>query len=150
MFECLLFVEWQPNYQPKQMENPGLGIKDFVDDVGHIYKNRSARTRRSRRRISRRKKGSKGSKNYGGLYHQGAVHGSGSNSFESDGDSDDNRVLDDSISDDSIVRDQAVTFGELPLPGGVSSPGPRDRSMSDGTGGGFKADDELDSDIEIL
>ena len=143
--------EWAPNYQPKEMENPGLGIKHFVDDVGHIYKNRSGRSRRSRRRISRRKKGSKtGSKNYGGLYHQGPVAGSGSGSFESEGDSDDNRVLDDSMSDDSIVREHAVSFGERPLSAGVSSPSSRDRTMSDGTGGGFKADDELDSDMEIL
>ena len=145
------FVEWEPNYQPRQMETPGLGIKDFVDDVGHIVNNRSRRGRRSRRRIVRRKKSSKVGDS---LYHQPGTasmvasqydamgtHGS-SGEFDTndDGDFDEsNSSVDDSI-DDDIIADARYPSNDQD---------PRNRTFSDGTAG-EKADDELDSDIEML
>ena len=57
-------IEWEPNYVPRQMHTPGIGLSDFVDDVGQIVKNRSGR--RKGRRITRRKK--RGGDN-AGLYH---------------------------------------------------------------------------------
>jgi hypothetical protein len=154
-------LEWEPNYQPKEMETPGLGIKDFVEDVGHIVQNRHGR-RKSRRRMTRRKKGSiatniSGSisrtSGYDGVYHQ-----PGLNSIEDDEDDadtyGDDHYQDDapdySAREDNLEYRNSVTFGDLPLSRRVSSPDKRDRSMSDGTGGGFKADDEDSDDLELL
>jgi hypothetical protein len=141
------------------METPGLGIKDFVDDVGHIVQNRHGR-RKSRRRMTRRKKGSIAATNsgntsrtngYDGLYHQ-----PGLNSAEDDDedayDDDDyqHTVPDCSAGENSLEHHNSVRFGDLPSSGGISSPDKRDRTMSDGTGGGFKADDEDSDDLELL
>jgi hypothetical protein len=64
------------------MQSPGLGIKDFVSDVGQIVQNRSGRSRRGRRKITRRKgnnidvivphnsgMGTSQSSDFTGLYH---------------------------------------------------------------------------------
>lgn len=151
----LMFTEWEPNYQPKQMETPGLGIKDFVDDVGHIYQNRHGR-RKSRRRVARRKKGSTSPKfsgngvgSFDGLYHQPGLSGSGEIIEEED---DYDNTVNDSISENSSLghHHPSVRFGETPSSGGLSSPEKRDRFMSDGTGGGFGADDEDSDDLELL
>jgi len=64
----LSLSEWEPNYVPRQMHTPGLGIKDFVSDVGQIVKNRSGRSRKGRKSIRRKKRGSNSPKN-AGLYH---------------------------------------------------------------------------------
>ncbi|KAG7368677.1 organic solute transporter Ost alpha [Nitzschia inconspicua] len=139
--------EWEPNYQPKEMQKPGLGIKDFVDDVGHIVQNRNVR-RKPRRRVTRRKKGSvatgelsdNGTGSYDGFYHQPGMD------------------VPDGLGEEEeehhhttvIVSVSAVRFEDLPSTVGLSSPDKRDRSMSDGTGGGFGADDEDSDDLELL
>lgn len=48
------------------MQTPGLGIKDFVSDVGQIVKNRSSRSSKKGRR--RKKRGGENSSK-SGLYH---------------------------------------------------------------------------------
>jgi len=61
--------EWEPNYEPHQMHTPGLGIKDFVSDVGQIVKNTSGRSRR-RGRKGRRKSSPRNNSKNDGLYYQ--------------------------------------------------------------------------------
>ena len=47
--------EWEPNYQPRKVGNPGIGFKDFVSDVSEIY-NQAGNNRRSAARRRRNKK----------------------------------------------------------------------------------------------
>jgi hypothetical protein len=138
------------------METPGLGIKDFVDDVGQIVQNRQVR-RKFRRRVTRRKMGPLGSRlsgnGSGTVGVDGVYHRPGTNSSDGLGEEDDyhHATVEDCVSDDSSSgHHPTVRFGDQPHSGGFSSPDKRDRSMSDGTGGGFKADDEDSDDLEML
>lgn len=187
------------------MHSPGIGIKDFVSDVGHIVQNRSGRSRRGRRKITRRKTsvasdigmGSIPSQSdYAGLYHQPGTASVVSSQFDGlggpgDGDPDRGSYDDDSEDDfhhlsiDESKERSHQTSG-LPAPNRKSTAGStvrfsdvhdastnpvkgskdngiysdslsskesvydgRERTMSDGTAGN-KADDELDSDLELL
>jgi hypothetical protein len=62
-------TEWEPDYVPRQMHTPGLGIKDFVSDVGQIVQNRSGRSRKGKKAARRRKKRGGPNSNKAGLYH---------------------------------------------------------------------------------
>jgi hypothetical protein len=146
---------------------PGLGIKDFVNDVGHLVQNRSGRSRRARRRVTRKRSSPKSE----GLYHQPGTAsimssrydydigiGGESSGFSADFDSSGELALDSNefSADDYVVSDEdphiqvrnhVSSYGknnneESPSPNG------RQRIMSDGTG--TKGDDELDSDPELL
>lgn len=47
---CVFPVEeWEPDYQPKKYAKPGIGLKDFVKDLGYIMSSRSD-ARRYRKR----------------------------------------------------------------------------------------------------
>ncbi len=187
--------EWEDGYQPKEMLSPGLGIKDFVSDVGHIVQNRSGRSRKGRRKITRRKAniapdigmGSGASQSdFAGLYHPpgtasavssqyGNISGLNRDSYDDDDDSN-NVSVDDSddghhntpIDLPTSNQKNSVRFGDLPtatispvrgrkndgtLNDSMSSKESfydgRNRTLSDGTAGN-KADDELDSDLELL
>jgi len=59
-------VEWKPGYEPRKMHTPGLGIKDFVSDVGQIVSNRSGRSRKGRKTTRRNNR--RGSSSNTGLY----------------------------------------------------------------------------------
>ena len=60
--------EWEPGYEPRQMYTPGLGIKDFVSDVGQIVSNRSGRSRKGRKITTGRRNNRRGSSGNTGLY----------------------------------------------------------------------------------
>lgn len=51
------------------MHTPGLGIKDFVSDVGQIVQNRSGRSRKGKKAARRREKRGGPNSNKSGLYH---------------------------------------------------------------------------------
>jgi hypothetical protein len=51
------------------MHTPGLGIKDFVSDVGQIVQNRSGRSRKGKKAARQRKKRGGPNSNKSGLYH---------------------------------------------------------------------------------
>jgi len=43
--------EWEPNYRPKEYAKPGIGLKDFVNDMSYIISSRSE-ARAHRRRVN--------------------------------------------------------------------------------------------------
>jgi len=134
-------MEWQPNYEPREMHTPGLGIKDFVSDVGEIVKNRSGRIRKVR--IARRKRRGGGASNNAGLYHSPGVlssqyDGFGGPAGEIQADSFDDDEIEISSFDDSIIDDDGVIIEDR-----RSSPeANRHRLESDDTGN--------NADLEML
>ena len=144
-------LEWEPNYEPRQMHTPGLGIKDFVSDVGQIVKNRKGRNRKGRRRISRRKNNGSNSynNNNAGLYHQPGTSASTMLSTYDDNNTNYDDV--DEFSIQELGENRPYTEVELSQEhhhGG----GRRQRILSDSTDcTGDKADDEdSDDDMELL
>ena len=46
---CVFPVEeWEPGYRPRQYAKPGIGLKDFVDDMSLIVESSKASRRRSK------------------------------------------------------------------------------------------------------
>lgn len=150
-------IEWEKDYEPRQMHTPGIGINDFVSDIGQIVK----KSRKGRRR---KKRGGPHS-NKAGLYHMpgfasimasqydgfGGPVGGGErvDSFEDD-DEFENSSFDSSF--DSSVTDNREQFADadrisndLPSSGIAAN---RERIRSDDTGGsGYSLDD---NDLELL
>lgn len=100
-------VEWEQGYEPRQMHTPGIGIGDFVSDVGQIVKGRRRTGRKKRRANSSKKRGlyngidESGNNVDGedGVFHDEAYGGS---SYDSDSDDDRDRF---SIDDDDYDND---------------------------------------------
>ena len=143
------------------METPGLGIKDFVNDVGSIVQNRSGRSRRARRRITRKKNSTRVAS---GLYHQPGTASvlssqydvAGVNNGSADFDSNDEDRIDsfslddDQTSDDSMeAQNQGVRFVKVATKNGPSHDNGADRKTSTLTEAKVK-NDEQDSDLEML
>lgn len=126
-------LEWEPNYQPRKMHTPGLGLKEFVFDVGQIVNNRS-RSSKGQRRNNRKKTFPKNNSSKE-VYHEPGVHGLGhmidtiDSSYDSSTNSDqegddtheinrsDNRgdplsYMDHSVSRELILSDETVTMDE--------------------------------------
>eukprot|EP00536_Pseudo-nitzschia_multiseries_P004734 jgi/Psemu1/237895/estExt_Genewise1.C_810016 len=171
-------VEWEPGYEPRQMHTPGLGIRDFVSDVGQIVSNRS----RGRRTGKRRKKrgGSSGGK--AGLYHMpltaSVVASQYDDGFDGQRGTSDSSYVDDGFgngnnnsfdSGESHDEDQFETndeyeYNAADIPYGSSGNDEdggividkgdridRSRTTSESSGGGDNADDEnSDNDMELL
>lgn len=166
--------EWEKNYTPRQMHTPGLGIKDFVSDVGQIVNNRSGRSRKEKKRKSRRKVFTRNTKNNSkntGLYYQpGSASVISSQYDDVDGDENDfdaimidtiNSSYDSSTNEDFLGDNYPI---EEYLDDTNSRPEDavrdpledidddrRQRMMSDDTDAtGEKADDEDSDDMELV
>lgn len=162
--------EWEPNYQPKEMHNPGLGIKDFAHEVGTIMQNGTKKRRKGRRRISKRKpSGLSPQSDYAGVYQR---PGNVAEQYDDEDFTDGEDVADDGTGYEMSPQKRAVQFGNLPpahsavttstandtifkasfdksfTSGESGHSERRDRALSDGTGN--KADDEFDSDMDML
>ena len=126
-------IEWEPNYVPRQMHTPGIGLSDFVDDVGQIVRNRSGR--RKERRIARRKK--RGGDN-AGLYHTPVSSTSQSDGFRNpSGD----------------ARGEAFNdgFDSSDYDGGITNDRSSNRERLHSGGTGYSPDkDVTDDDLEML
>lgn len=146
-------VEWEPNYEPRQMQTPGLGIKDFVSDVGQI-----ARSSRKGRR--RKKRGGGGSKS--GLYHLPGFASIVSSQFDGFGGPGSNTRSDSSFDDEDFEdssRDESFDSrlddqGNIIIEGTQDGSSPyntnRERIQSDDSGG-YSVENELsDNDLELL
>jgi len=161
--------EWEPDYEPRQMHTPGLGIKDFVSDVGQIMKNSSGRSRKGRRRISRRRKNNSSSANVdnnSSLYHQpgtaASIMLSRYDDSDCNGDDVDRLSLQELGEPRGTVRhgtdSNSIGHLEESMNDGASAQehrhggGRRQRIFSDSTDcTGDKADDEdSDDDMELL
>jgi len=166
-------IEWEPNYVPRKMQTPGIGLSDFVSDVGQIVKNRSGR--RKERRIARRKKRGGTSSDNPGLYHTPGFSSNASSQYDGIGHStadimvesfeddfensnDESDIANDGNQNDVDIRVRKSSYN-LDVPNdngrttnGVSLPEPyeqRRRLQSDGTG--YSPDkDVTDDDLEIL
>lgn len=179
LFRKIKILEWEPNYEPRQMHTPGLGIKDFVSDVGQIVKNTSGRSRRRGRKGRRKISPRNNSKNIGLYYQPGtasansSLYDDGSNGLGTvmstiDGsfDSSNNEDIDDEypIQEENAnprygdnrrvrFRDNQPNYNTS-VTNGSSLPyhnEGRQRIMSDGTDGtDEKADDENSDDMELL
>merc|ERR1711935_65996 len=142
--------EWEPNYVPSEMQSPGLGIKDFVLDVGEIVKNRSGQSREGRRAVRRRKRGG-ANNNKAGLYQVPGSASIVSSQFDDFGGGPraDTFVDDDcenSSSYDSSLTDDMNHF-TIDHENGEAN---RKRILSDGTGG-YNPDNEVsDDNLEML
>ncbi len=149
------------------MQTPGLGIKDFVSDVGQIVKNRKSRKGRRRK-----KRGGTPNSSKSGLYHMPGFASVVSSQFDGFGgpnrgtraDSSDfgeNSSLDQSYdSSSTFERENGVDssseiienendIGAYDLPSSVLQ-GNRDRILSDDTGGYSIEDEGSDRDMELL
>ena len=147
------------------MQTPGLGIKDFVSDVGQIVK----KSRKGRRR---KKRGGTPNGSKSGLYHMPGFASIVSSQFDGFGgpnrgaraDSSDfgeNSSLDQSYdSSSTLERENGVgtstemieyknDTGAYGLPSSVPQ-GNRDRILSDDTGGYSIEDEGSDRDMELL
>ena len=151
------------------MHNPGLGIKDFAQEVGTIMQKGAKKTRRGRKRNSRRKSAAR---EYSGVYQR---PGNIAEQYveEDFNDEDDGEESEDGLfteSDHSTAGIELSTPKQphnhftqtMPSLPPSSSNGVvnrtttttdddidvRDRSFS--TDGGHKADDEYDSDLDLL
>mmetsp|Transcript_41280 Transcript_41280/g.98830 ORF Transcript_41280/g.98830 Transcript_41280/m.98830 type:complete len:145 (+) Transcript_41280:2293-2727(+) len=144
------------------MHNPGLGIKDFAQEVGTIMHKGAKKTRRGRKRASRRKSAVK---EYSGVYQR---PGNIAEQYDEEdfNDEDDGEQSRDGLYTDSDHSASAATgdydgtgielstqkqppnLTQFQAPTGETGDvDVRDRSFSDG---GHKADDEYDSDLEML
>mmetsp|Transcript_41282 Transcript_41282/g.98847 ORF Transcript_41282/g.98847 Transcript_41282/m.98847 type:complete len:153 (+) Transcript_41282:2293-2751(+) len=152
------------------MHNPGLGIKDFAQEVGTIMQKGAKKTRRGRKRGSRRKSAVK---EYSGVYQR---PGNIAEQYDEEdfNDEDDGEQSGDGLYTDSdhsaatgdydgagielstqkqppsLTQFQTTpsSNGAVMVPTGETGDvDVRDRSFSDG---GHKADDEYDSDLEML
>lgn len=138
--------EWEKDYKPpEQVNTPGIGIQDFVSDVGQIYRNgRKRRKPRHRRRnmfLGNAKKSSPSREDAGsGLYYRPTTASHMSATIPS---------IDDDLEDsNSSYCDEDLQMSVTgPLPNGVRLQAYRHRLMSDDSS--VKADDE-DDDIELL
>ena len=156
-------IEWEPNYVPRQMHTPGIGLSDFVSDVGQIVQNRSRR--RKERRISRRKKRGATSSDNAGLYHKPGFSTTDDRVDSSCDDDFENSDHESSIADgrnhgddDVDIRIRKLRYNhDAPSANGtitnVVSPSDasshRRTSQSDGTG--YNSDkDATDDDLEML
>ena len=157
------------------MHNPGLGIKDFAQEVGTIMQKGAKKTRRGRKRGSRRKSAAR---EYSGVYQR---PGNIAEQYDEEDfyDEDDDEQSGDGLhtdSDHSAVAPgdydgtgielptqkqppSLTQFQAMPPPsmssndnfmvstGETGDADVRDQSFSDG---GHTADDEYDSDLELL
>ena len=80
--------EWQKGYEPPvEAHQPGIGIQDFVSDVGQIYRRR--RRRRQSRALSGGKRGSPRRDDHNGLYHRPSTASQMSSTVPMEDDEDD-------------------------------------------------------------
>ena len=156
------------------MHTPGLGIKDFVSDVGQIVNNRSGRSRKEKKRKSRRKVFTRNTKNNSkntGLYYQpGSASVISSQYDDVDGDENDFGAImidtfdgsydsstnEDFLGDNYPIEEYLGDTNSRPEDA-VRDPlehiddDRRQRMMSDDTDAtGEKADDEDSDDMELV
>ena len=153
------------------MHTPGLGIKDFVSDVGQIVNNRSGRSRKEKKRKSRRQVFTRNTKNNSkntGLYYQpgsasviSSQYDDDENDFDAimidtiDG-SNDSSTNEDFLGDNYPIEEYLGDTNSRPEDA-VRDPlehiddDRRQRMMSDDTDAtGEKADDEDSDDMELV
>ena len=120
--------EWEKDYQPNR-EMPGIGIQDFVSDVGYIVESRRNRKpRRGTRRRSRKDHG-------GGMYHRPVVVAS----LESDDDGYEHHEVENTNRRRVVNAEREVVQKYFERP-----------TSFDNEGSSSRGDDESDDDMELL